>query len=239
MMLRALALLTATTVLASAVPSAAVQIEPEAPIGSLVKRKPVIVDPVRAGASVKAFARCTYGRKPDAVRKLMTFSDPVVIDHDRAETSGWFTGTKLLVEDCLGRELNIDTMNMELRLSPARLRVLMMEEDYLARNAAVPAIDSGAAAPDRTFFATGDDSVKAQAIARFSDCVVTRNSAAADALVRTMPGQDEERTAARALAPALGACLLQGEEIKLTPALVRVYAVEGLWARSNKTEEVK
>jgi hypothetical protein len=228
---RALTLASAACVLASSVPVAAVQLEPEAPIGSLIKRKPKEVDPVRAGASVNAFARCTYGRKPDMVRKLLTHSDPVVVDRIEAEVSKIYSGPQTQIKECLGQEFDVDTAALELSVSPGRLRILLMEEDYLARNRGPIVADPTAPPPARNFVSTDVDLERAQAIARFSDCLVFRDATLADALLRTTPASDEERTAARALAPALGACLLQGEQMKLTPSAVRVYAVEGLWAR--------
>lgn len=206
------------------------QLEPTAPGGSLIKRKPATMDPKRQGVLMKSFSRCVYGRKTDDMRKLLQHSDPAAIDHAKAETDKLAMGPESLIADCLSRCFDTETLSIQVNFSHDRLRVLMLEEDYLARVMAAPTVNP-AVAPARHYVATGDDLVRAQAIARFSDCVIARDVAGADVLVRTMPGSDDERSAARALAPALGACLLSGEQMKLNAASVRTYAVEGLWAR--------
>jgi hypothetical protein len=225
-----LALTLAVAITASAHGELRAQLEPTAPGGSLIKRKPATMDPKRQGVLMKSFSRCAYGRKTDEMLKLLRHSDPVAIDHAKAETDKLSTGPDSLIADCLSRSFDTETLYMQVNFTHDRLRVQMMEEDYLTRATAVPTVDP-AFPPARAYVATGDDLLRAQAITRFSDCVVARDVAGADALVRTMPGSDDERSAARALAPALGACLLAGEQMKLNAASVRTYAVEGLWAR--------
>lgn len=207
------------------------QIKPEAPVGSLIKRKPHTVGDAYAGAAIKSFARCAYRRRPAMAAKLMLHSDPMAIDHDRAEVSKIYERPQTALRECLGQQLRPEASTIELQIAPERLRILMMEEDYLARMPKASKVDPTAMPPSRAYVAIGDDLPKAQAIARFSDCIVMRDAVAADALLRTMPGSDDERSAARAMAATLGSCLLQGEQMKLTPKAVRTYAVEGLWAR--------
>src|SRR3546814_919182 len=116
-------------------------------------------------------------------------------------------------------------------MSNNAFRSMMLEEAYLARFKTVPALseDASEIVADRRYITEG--STSARALGRFADCLAFRDAAGADALLRTMPGSADERQAARAMAPALGASLTRGQTLSLNTANVRAFAADGLWTR--------
>ena len=117
-------------------------------------------------------------------------------------------------------------------LNDASLRSLLAEEAYLAKFKSAAALPEGAVEnSDRHYVAIGEAKAKAEGLGAYSDCLTFRDTAGADAVMRTMPGSPEERQAARALAPVLGACLTQGQTISLTPTNIRAILADGLWNR--------
>src|SRR3546814_19001313 len=109
-------------------------------------------------------------------------------------------------------------------MSNNAFRSMMLEEAYLARFKTVPALseDASEIVADRRYITEG--STSARALGRFADCLAFRDAAGADALLRTMPGNADERQVERAMAPALGACLTSGQTLSLTTANLRDFA---------------
>ncbi|WP_426255951.1 hypothetical protein [Sphingomonas sp. DC2300-3] len=210
---------------------AGAQLKPQMQTGSMIPVKPRAVDAEDAGYVRKGFARCIYraGSK-GAVNKILTHSDPATVDLKGAGITD-LSGV-LSMETCLGREVKSDQSMLGYRFTPKVLRVMLMEEAYLSAFASVPPRPSDMKeAVDRVFVSTGDELPVAHALAEFSDCVVFKDPDHADAVLRTVPNTEAEKTAARALAPALGSCLTAGQTVALNAASVRGFMADGLWNR--------
>ena len=204
--------------------------QPEAQIGTRFLKKPTEVNPREAGLERKNFGRCVYGRVPDRVDKLLENSDPEGIEYYAADTTPerfWQTIGK---DNFCGGLNSAASDHRQLTMSTTAFRSLMLEEAYLARFQQAPALPADATeAANRRYMTEGATS--ARALGQFADCLAFRDTAGADALLRTMPGSDEEKAAARAMAPTLGACLMRGQTLSLNATNVRAFAADGLWTR--------
>ncbi len=126
-------------------------------------------------------------------------------------------------------------------VKPGALRTLLMEEAYLAKYPGTkpkPLVDEKgepAVAPPRIYASKGDLLVQAVAYAQLADCTAANGPELADAVLRTGAGLPDERTAAVALAPVIGQCVQEGQNITLTPEVIRGLAAEGLWQRYVST----
>lgn len=204
--------------------------QPEAQIGTRFLKKPTEVNPREAGLERKNFGRCVYGRIPDRVDKLLENSDPEGIEYYGAGESQERFWQQIGKDNFCGALNSAASDHRQLTMSNSAFRSLMLEEAYLARFKQVPALPADATeAADRRYMTEGATS--ARSLGLFADCLAFRDSAGADALLRTMPGSDEEKAAARAMAPALGACLTRGQTLSLNTANVRAFAADGLWTR--------
>jgi hypothetical protein len=216
-------------VLAVSAPAFA-QLKPETPTGSHIPVKPKAVDRERTGYIIKGFGRCIFGRNKAMAQRFLKFSDPVAIDYAKVGTTELKLAKDLGMEECLGKQVGFDQNALGLRMTLPALRARLLEEDYLTHYRTPPS-NLPEVSTVRTYVAQEADLPKAKAVGEFSDCVVKEDFRGSDALVRTMPGGDEERAVARALAPALGKCLNVGQQLELTPSSVRTYVVDGLWMR--------
>lgn len=205
--------------------------QPEAQVGTRFLKKPVEVNPREAGLERKNFARCVYGRIPDRVDRLLENSDPEGIEYYAADTTQERFWQQISRDNFCGELNSAASEHRQLSMSNTAFRSMMLEEAYLARfKTAAPALPEDATEViDRRYITEG--SAPARALGRFADCLAFRDTAGADTLLRTMPGSDEEKQAARSLAPALGACLTRGQTLSLITANVRAFAADGLWNR--------
>ncbi len=205
--------------------------QPEAQIGTRFLKKPTEVNPREAGIERKNFGRCIYARIPDRVDKLLENSDPEGIEYYAAGTSRERFWQPIGKDNFCGELNSAASERRQLTISNTAFRSMMLEEAYLARFKTMPALpeDATEIISDRRYITEGATS--ARALGRFADCLIFRDEAGADALLRTMPGSDEEKQAARAMAPALGACLMRGQTLSLNTANVRAFAADGLWTR--------
>lgn len=232
--MRALFALIATAALLGASPALA-QLEPKAETGTRMEKKPEKIEPKRAGFIMKNFARCVYRANPTLAVRLLANSDPVSIDFTTMQTTPQKLTDAFAMGDCLGEEMGVLSMGMGMRMNVTRLRPLMAEEDYLFRlkTPSTLAADATETLP-RSFVGTAANQLRARSLADFADCIVFRDPARADALLRTTPNSIEEGGAARALSASLGACLVQGQTIELTAPTVRAIVADGLWMRFAK-----
>jgi hypothetical protein len=209
------------------------QLKPEMRTGSLIPVKPKPVGAKDTGVIRKRFARCVYRTATVKVTALLEHSDAVTVDTAAANIKD--ISGDLGLDRCLGAQVGIDASAMEYRLQPAFLRDLLAEEAYLARNRIAPAALPEPVAPNADrFVSTGDRLVMAQSMTAFTDCAVRKDLLHADALLRTVPASDAELAAARAMAPVLGACLVQGQNMKLSPKSVRAFIAFAMWNRFGR-----
>jgi hypothetical protein len=204
--------------------------QPEAQLGTRFLKKPTEVNPREAGIERKNFGRCVYARIPDRVDKLLENSDPEGIEFYAASDSQERFWQAIGKDNFCGDLNSAAADRRQLSMSNSAFRSLMLEEAYLARFKQAPALPADATElANRRYMTEGATS--ARSLGQFADCLVFRDVASADALLRTMPGSDEEKQAARALAPTLGACLVRGQTLSLNTANVRAFAADGLWTR--------
>lgn len=208
--------------------AASAQLKPEVHTGSLIPMKPQAVEAERAGRIRKSFARCLYARHRQLADRLLLNSDPIKIDYASFGIDEKKIPIEFGMESCLGHEA-LDG-DLELSTRTESVRSMLQEEAYLAKVTAAPgAISADSPVPQRVYVATADMLPRAKAMGDFSDCVVRREPGLADAMLRTVPGSKSEAIAASALSSSLGACLVQGQVVKFTPAAIRAYVADGAW----------
>ncbi|MDE2562227.1 MAG: hypothetical protein KGL48_08260 [Sphingomonadales bacterium] len=197
-------------------------------VGTRFKQKPKVTDEARQRLQTNYIALCVQKSVPDRVDWFLRHSD----DKEYVKPDGSHSiGTYLVIDQCLGDTMNGMTLESTFFMSTSSIRGLLSEQAYLAGRPAYLAAPEGAVIPARTFVATGDELPVARGLAQFEDCVATTDPANADALLRTKPGTAEENAAARALVPALGACLAKGQTLSFTAQSIRSFAAEGMWQR--------
>ena len=230
--MRNAALALAVLALGTVESTAHAQLQPETQTGSRIPVKPKLLDPERTGQMVKPFAQCVYQRNMANASRLLENSDPVSVDFARLNSSESEITKLMKMDDCLGLQGNDMETQLGLRFGSQQLRSMMQEEAYLAQHRVAPALSADAVEIlPRHFISTGEALEQAKGIAVFADCLVFADTAGSDALLRTMPGSKNERATARELAPALEACLVQGQNLSLKTSNVRILAADGLWNR--------
>lgn len=206
------------------------QFKPERQTGSRIPVAPKRVEGERAAEISHGFARCIYQSNPRAAAALLENSDPVRVDLARAGVRK--IGDTFRMGHCLGDEMGGEHFQLGMRMQPSVVRSMLAEQAYLAAHNTAPALPPGSTEKiARPYVSEGDALAQARNLGGFSDCVVFHDVGKADALLRTAPGTDAERAAARALAPALGACLFADQKIALNTRSIRTYVADGLWNR--------
>lgn len=224
---------TVAVLMSSAEPLAA-QLKPYAPTGTRVAKAPEKVAQKTVRVMEKDFARCVYGRAKSRSEQLLAHSDAGSIDYAGAGTSAKTLGDDFSLDECLSEAMTFDQGEVEMRFSPPLLVNLLAEEAYLATGPKPLTIpQNGVETVARNFVSTADDLDHARVVAAFSDCVVFTDIADSDALVRTLPATADEQAVIRKLTPALGQCVMEGQSISLTPANIRTFVADGLWARAH------
>ncbi|WFL77147.1 hypothetical protein P7228_14310 [Altererythrobacter arenosus] len=194
-------------------------------------------DPALAARYSKRVAGCTYNRMGGTlIDRYLRASDPISTNLDGVDLD--WARVEQAIEFCMG--YHMEEYNADVRMSRIafnftqnRLRALLLEEAYLAENeSSIQVAADASELTSRAFVSQGDALKSAQGLGNFADCVVYRDAAGADSLLRTEPGSDQERDAARALAPVLGICLIDGQTIEFTAASIRAIAADGLWSRA-------
>jgi hypothetical protein len=207
----------------------AAQLKPEKETGSRIPVQPQSVDHKAAGVIRKGFAQCVYDRARAKALVFLQHTDAETIDLAGARITD--IKNDLRLSDCLGEQVRYNELALGLTIKPPALRDMLAEEAYLAVNRTAPAVPANAQPVDTSFISTGEALDQAKAVSAFIDCAIRVDLPHADALLRTMPGSDNERDAAGALAPTLGACLFRGQNFVLTPASIRSFIAFGMWNR--------
>lgn len=226
-----LANLCLVTAVLTAAPAAA-QFKPETHTGSMIPVAPHALQEKDAGAVRKRFAECLYRADKSKVAALLAHSDARTVDLDGARIKN--VRTELGMEDCLGDEMMPSELTLGLRFAPDSLRDLMAEETYLTNHRTAPVLASDAKPLTPTILPADLQPATTSAVAEFGDCTVRADTADADKLLRTMPGSDNERLAAAALAPALGKCLTGGQTIAFSPGNIRALIAYAMWSRFDR-----
>lgn len=208
------------------------QLKPQIQTGSLIPVKPTSVDPKTAAVVKKNFARCVYAKAPAKAQLLLEHSDMLGVNTYGTSLTDY--NKDFGMENCLSKQVGDNQDALGYKFSPLILRDLMAEEAYLAKNKVAPTLPAEPTPLAATYVSVGDALPRATAITAFVDCVVLRDVAHADALLRTVPASNAEHDAAAALAPALGACLTQGQSMVLHADGVRSMIAFGMWNRFGR-----
>ena len=179
---------------------------------------------------------CLVDKSKDTVGKLLANSDSLGTDFAAMGVAQpQMIMFSFRMDLC--QKFNNPQVTGPLFVKPGALRNLLMEGAYLTKyGAAVPKPmlnEKGepALAPARNFVSKGDLLPQVYAYAQLADCTAANGPELADKLLRTPAGLPAEREAAVALAPVIGQCVTQGQDIKLTQDTIRAIAAEGLWQR--------
>jgi hypothetical protein len=211
---------------------ASAQLRPEGKTGSIAANRPDLLRAADAAVVRKSFARCIYYSSKKTAASYLEHSDLEAVDMNAAGIRDRVRDFKM--ESCLSNEVNNSENALAMRSSATTLRDLLAEEAYLAKNHSVPA--SAATAEPIAFrpVATDTNPTATQGLAMFADCTVRHDTAGADALLRTVPESPREQQAAAALAPAMGACLMTGQNFALKPANIRALVAYAMWSRFGR-----
>ena len=202
------------------------KLESAAPTGSFIRVDPIKIADKDRDRMFLLFSRCLVKTAAPKVDQYLRRSDFSSFDSGIGDPSIF-----LPVEDCLGNSA-IGFETVQASFSHRVMRSWLAEQVYLKEHKSFNALPVDIPAPpSRAYFSSNADLLVASRVGEFSDCLVANDSAGADALLRTERGSPAERSAAMSLAPALGACVVAGYNMKFSPAAVRAYAADGLWQR--------
>jgi len=208
---------------------AAAQIDPASPTGSHLRVDPDKIAGEEAGDMQKGFGRCIFEVNHQTAVKILLNGDPMTVDLVAAHLHS--SDISHALEHCLGQQAQGTDFNISASFSSQTLHSMLEEAAYLEINRTAPELSPVTAPAERRFVSLGTDLPKAQAMAAISDCLIVKDPKGADALLRTIPGGPGEHADAVALAPSLGSCLTAGQSLKLTPAVIRNLAADGLFTR--------
>lgn len=228
--LRAPSLVAALIVAAGslAVPTSA-QVDPDIQLGSKIPVRPAKPDPVLDGLIRDQYVRCAYGPNKDILDALLRGSDPVTADLEAAGIEPGKFFRQHTLRQCFEAEGQV--VQASIQFSPTAFRYLMLEAAYRSAVRELPAELEGHLASPRAYVSAEDQLPLARSLGAFSDCIAAHDAPAADRLLRTNAGSEGEKEAAMALVPALSACIVAGQQLKLTPANIRAFAADGMWQR--------
>jgi hypothetical protein len=181
---------------------------------------------------------CLVDKSKEGVAKLLAHSDSLGTDFAAMGVQPQMFMFSFRMDLC--QKYSNPGLMGPLFAKPGALRNLFMEQAYLAKNptAPKPLLDANgqpALAAARTYASKGDLLVQAVAYAQLADCTAANGPELADKLLRTGTGLADERAAAVALAPVIGDCVTQGQNIALTQDTIRALAAEGMWHRYVNT----
>jgi len=204
------------------------------PTGTRIVQEPEPADPDLARRLVKLTGSCVNRRFPDGAVALLRGGNADAFAYAAQGIRNEDNESPLGLSECLHEALNGAQLSTEMRIPERNLRIALAEDAYLRRHPQPLVIAPGSPGTLAGRAVIGGSSPEqARAMGLFADCLVFTAPAEADSLLRGPVGGDEERANARALAPAIGACLANGQQVNFTPTTIREYVADGLWARSE------
>jgi hypothetical protein len=233
---RALAALSACMIALIAAGAAHAQVDPDIEVGSKIPRRSKEADPVTAGLTRDLYRDCTYSPNRTAMDFFLAQSDPGSADLKAAGINGRKLFDANSLRDCFvaeGRQARV-----ELRMRNEDFRYIMLEGAYLYAVRQLPAGYANKVPAPRTFVSKNAELGAARPLAALADCIAEQDPVGADAILRTPSGTDKERAAAKALVPALSACMVAGRQYELKAANIRAFAADGMWQRYVKAAPV-
>ena len=187
----------------------------------------------RSRMMLNQFSRCVFNRSRENSHDLLQTTDfgfatfeQIGLDNERALRVYGFG-------DCLRRVASTNGTGVQLRFSAGALRQWLIQEAYFYRYDDSPGwIQPGIVIAQR-IYPLSEEQPGVRMVMDFADCVVASDPYTADFFYRTGSGSDEEKRAIEGLTPALGPCLPQGQQIALSPPLLRAWIGEALWHAAN------
>lgn len=187
----------------------------------------------RSRAMLGQFTRCVYDRSNQQALTLLGRTDlgfndfrQINMDTERATRAFGFN-------DCLRRASEAYQTGSRLRFSAGGLRQWMLQEAYLDKFPEGPTwVKPGNSIDERQLPLSERDGT-VRAIMDFVDCVVATDPYSADYFYRAESGSEDEKAAIEQLAPTLGPCIAEGEQVQLLPDVLRLWVGEGLWHAAN------
>ena len=205
------------------------QVNPDIQLGSKIPIKPEKADPVADGRIRDQYLTCAYGPHQEEIDRLLEISDPLTVDFEDAGIDGDKMFRRWNLRQCfvtLG-----STVQSSISFTPIAFRYMMLEAAYRRVHSNVPADAANWVPAPRKYVSKGSLLPTATALGTMSDCIAVKDPAGADRLLRAPSGTDAERKAAIALVPALSGCIVEGQQLELTPANIRGFAADGMWQR--------
>lgn len=193
------------------------------------------VSRARNSEMLAQFSKCVYNHSREGSLALLQKTDygfstfeQVGLTADRAMRVYGF-------QDCLSRVANTHGTGVQLRFSTVGLRQWLVQEAYFDRFPEAPTwIKAGNVVGERTYpLSAGNPGVSGPL--DFADCVVAADPFTADFFFRTASGSEQQKRAIETLSPSLGPCLPDGQQIQLSPVLLRQWLGEALWHAANNS----
>lgn len=170
--------------------------------------------------ALSEFARCTVDRHGSELRKL------VVLRADETDGYAW---ARLADNECL--------LSGQMRFKATLLRGAVFVELYRRRsvNRVTTGLGQAQAAPFVVMnvpASAGEDRVLQAGLLNFADCVIDHDRNDASVMVVARTASLEQNAALQKLAPFLGVCLPQGQQIKLARPVLEGAVAEVLYRGS-------
>ena len=191
--------------------------------GSRIRIKPTDLGDRQRNLAITNFSRCLVGQATPRVNYYLRNSDALA---SKENPQKFFP-----MGECLGEAMG-DADQSQARFSMLGLRGWLAEAAYLKANKKYVAFapDAPPASP-RQYFSIDGNLRLAKRIGEFSDCIVARDPAGADAILRTSRGSAAEFEAAKPFLATLSACIDGKSEVSFNSETLRAYVADGLWQR--------
>lgn len=183
----------------------------------------------RSRAMMSQFSECMYDRSHEGAFELLERTDYGFVSFEQIDLDNERALRNFGFKNCLTRVANTHGTGVQLRFNAGALRQWLVEQAYLDRYESEPTwVRPGNVVAERSLPMSAENPGVLAAL-DFADCVVAADPYTTDFFFRTSAGSDEEKRALEALTPLLGPCLPQGQQVQLSPYLLRVWLGEALW----------
>lgn len=181
------------------------------------------------------FSKCVYNHSRQGSLDLLQKTDYGFVDFTQVGMASDRAIRVFGFQDCLSRVANTHGVGVQLRFTANGLRQWVLQEAYFDRYPESPGwIQPGSVIAARAYpLSAGNQGVSGPL--DFADCIVAGDPYTADFFFRTVSGSDDEKRALDTLMPALSPCLPQGQQVQLSPALLRLWLGEALWHAANNS----
>lgn len=213
-------------------------LDPAMQVGTRFLLEPESVEAQTARYLQKRIANCIYNRHEEVVGRVLANSDFYQIDYDAVGIASDALFDDLEMSHCMGRVMQGRYRELYMRFQNSTIRNLLAEEAYLATvdGPTVSIAGGDSEIPDR--FAGRRVHRQVSQMAQLTDCIVYGAPVAADAMLRSRPGSEDEAEAVGQLASRFVECAESDEGLTVSASLLRQMMADGLWARSTASAAV-